>query len=512
MVDHWIWGQHLSLSYYGYPPMIAWVFRLLTTILGDAEWALEVGAQLVNLSVIALLYAIARHAYGRKAALSSLLVLCGMPYFTLGSVFLHISQPFMFFWLLTLYCWLRWVQTQDSRWLWGIGVAAGFGALSKYIMILFYGGMMLHFLLYRELRRNLVNWRIYVTGGLSLLIFSPDLIWNAQHEWSSYIHQLSRGTSGAEFGENTLLFSIGHLFLFSPLWLVISMSLLYLNRNRLWNARSSESAITLVSMVPLVFFTLTSLKGSIADPHWANLSYLGLAILIGKGLNESPFAPFRNKLLAIGIGFNLVCILLALWHVQSPLSDWEFYQVKNFVHLEEQGVSRTILERLQKEDKSAESRNDYQQYLKETLDQDEYERWSSIILKSAHDISWGRSASVLGWNETAKQFQELLNNSGTSSLRFVVSREYQLSSALSYWTSLRPRPWPHSLENPLRNQWSPEEEVRTGPSVFVCELWDCEQSREAFRERFSLNLLYLGEIDVHRKSRMIRNLLVYRIE
>ena len=105
-----------------------------------------------------------------------------------------------------------------------------------------------------------------------------------------------------------------------------------------------------------------------------------------------------------------------------------------------------------------------------------------------------------------------LKISGTPSLRFVVSREYQLSSALSYWINLRPRPWPHSLENPLRNQWSPEEEVRTGPSVFVCELWDCEQSREAFRERFSLNLLYLGEIDVHRKSRMIRNLLVYRIE
>ena len=109
-------------------------------------------------------------------------------------------------------------------------------------------------------------------------------------------------------------------------------------------------------------------------------------------------------------------------------------------------------------------------------------------------------------------FKELLKNSETPSLRFIVSREYQLSSALSYWTSLRPRPWPHSLENPQRNQWRPEEEVRTGPSVFVCELWDCEQSRETFRERFSLNILYLGEIDVHRESRMVRNLLVYWIE
>ena len=70
---------------------------------GQSEAVLEVGSQLVTLSILTLVYAGTLFLYGRNAALVTLLILCSMPYFTLGSIFLHITQPFLIFWILSLF-------------------------------------------------------------------------------------------------------------------------------------------------------------------------------------------------------------------------------------------------------------------------------------------------------------------------------------------------------------------------------------------------------------------------
>ena len=92
MVDHWEWSRTLYLSYYEHPPMVAVIFRGITLLFGSAEWALELGAQLVNLSIIALAAMVAQQAFGGKSGWWTLLLLCGTTYFTLGSIFLHITQ------------------------------------------------------------------------------------------------------------------------------------------------------------------------------------------------------------------------------------------------------------------------------------------------------------------------------------------------------------------------------------------------------------------------------------
>ena len=79
--------------------MIAWLIRGITLIGGNTETALEVGSQLMTTSIIALTYAGTVRLYGVKGALVTMLILCSMPYFTLGSIFLHITQPFLIFWV-----------------------------------------------------------------------------------------------------------------------------------------------------------------------------------------------------------------------------------------------------------------------------------------------------------------------------------------------------------------------------------------------------------------------------
>jgi hypothetical protein len=98
---------------------------------------------------------------------------------------------------------------------------------------------------------------------------------------------------------------------------------------------------------------------------------------------------------------------------------------------------------------------------------------------------------------------------GTPNIAYIVSREYQLSSALSFY--LPHQPWPHSIEKPERNLWSPLMDVKKGGGIFVCELQECQGGIVDFYKRFEMPLRYLGEIETLRKTRMIRNLQVYEL-
>jgi len=509
MLDHWVWSRFLSLSYYEHPPMIAWLIRGITMVGGQSETVLEIGSQLINLAILTLIYTCTFFLYGRNAALVTLLILCSMPYFTLGSIFLHITQPFLIFWILSLFLLIRYHSKPDKKWLLLIGIVAGFGALSKYIMLLFYVGLFMHLLFYRKIRREILNPWLYCAGILSIIIFIPVILWNSQNDWISFRWQLEKGTTGSDFGENTLAFTIGHLILFSPIWALLGSVSIWWLRDRLKDGKQAESVITVLSMFPLLFFTLMSLKGKISDPHWANLAYIGIAIIIGNELLHQ----FKRKtiyiLITTGLLINLGLIGTVFMHTINPLIDWMPHKLKNFQYLKQQGLTDTTLSKLKKINERFYSREQYANHLKDLLTPEEFQIHSELIQKSAMDLSADRLTRILKWETTGEQIQNLLEQKEFQNISYIVSREYQLSSALSFY--LPDFPWPHSIEKPERNLWSPIEKVKRGKSVFVCELQECQGAQEDFFNRFKMSLKYLGEVETRSRKRLIRILQVYSI-
>ncbi len=509
MLDHWVWSRFLSMSYYEHPPMIAWLIRIITMIGGHSESILEIGSQLFTLSILTLIYVGTFFLYGRNAALVTLLILCSMPYFTLGSIFLHITQPFLIFWIISLFLLIRYHSQPEKKWLLLIGIFAGFGALSKYIMLLFYAGLFLHILIYSNIRREINNPWLYFSGILSLIIFIPVILWNAQHDWISFRWQLEKGATGSDFGENTLAFTTGHLILFSPVWAIYGVVSIWWLRDRLKDGKQAESVITILSIFPLLFFTLMSLKGSISDPHWANLFYIGIAILLG---NELLFQVKKKTiyiLITTVLLINVALIGTVFMHTISPLIDWMPHKLKNFKYLKQQGLTETTITKLKKIDEHFYSRNEYISHLKDLLSPEEFQIHNELIQKAAMDLSADRLTRILKWDITGRQLQNLLVENEFPHISYIVSREYQLSSALSFY--LPNRPWPHSIEKSERNLWSPIEKVKSDKSIFVCELQECQGAMEDFYNRFKMNLNYLGEVETRSNYRLIRILQVYSI-
>ncbi len=201
---------------------------------------------------------------------------------------------------------------------------------------------------------------------------------------------------------------------------------------------------------------------------------------------------------------------IVLMHTLNPLFDWMPHELKNFQYLKDKGVPETTLTKLKKIDERFYSTKQYNKHLKNLLTPKEFKTQSNLIKKSAMDLSADRLTRVLKWDKTGRQLQDLLVHNELHRISYVVSREYQLSSALSFY--LPGRPWPHSIQKHERNLWSPIEKVKQKESIFVCELQECHGAMEEFYQRFKMNLNYLGEIETRSKNRLIRILQVYTIQ
>lgn len=520
MVDHWVWSRFLSLSYYEHPPMIALLMRFITIIGGNTEMTLEIGSQLTMLFIIFQIYWISSTHFNKNAAKVTLLLLCSTPYFTLGSIFLHITQPFLICWLFALHLYLRLHQSlakhpdqsisqnkEALRYLLAIGVVAGLGALSKYIMLLFYMGMLAHALLYKKMRHHLLSPWVYVAGLISLLIFTPVLFWNLQNGWVSFKFQFGRGLSGAVFGKNFIEFTVGHLLLFSPFWSWWCFKNTWKIRDSLKQHHSPQAALAVLSLFPLLFFSFMSFKGSISDPHWTNVTYIGLMILAGNSLSKFWGQSSLKKKILAGLLINIAMLALLFTQAFMYPFDTMQYRLEYPEYLRRNGVSEEVITQLKEIDGRIYGTQKFLDRLTEVLSVKDYEQYHEVISMSAMRTLSDPTHPVIGWQETGAQLETLLNEKQIALPQFVISAEYQLSSTITLYLSNHP--FPHSLEKKERNIWSPAKDLHRGNSIFICDLPKCPQSIYLYNQYFEVPLELVGSIITKKYGRVVRTLEVY---
>lgn len=86
--------------------------------------------------------------------------------------------------MLATYFMLRLLKSGDPRWWLGIGGAIGLGMMAKYTMVFFVAGIVAGVLL-TDARQYLKSKWLWYGVALSLLIFLPNLIWQARHHFIS---------------------------------------------------------------------------------------------------------------------------------------------------------------------------------------------------------------------------------------------------------------------------------------------------------------------------------------
>lgn len=186
-------GQHPDWGYWSNPPLIGGLGWLVQS-LGGALWEVRLLPTLAGCGLVVLAAAMARELGGGRYAQ----VLAGLAIFV-SPAFLRTSmlfQPVVFDilgWTLMCYLLLRYLNTENRRYLYGFGLCFGLFFLNKYMVVFFLAALLVALVLTPQ-RRWLLQRDAWITAGLALLVMLPNLIWQYSHGFPVITHmaELSR--------------------------------------------------------------------------------------------------------------------------------------------------------------------------------------------------------------------------------------------------------------------------------------------------------------------------------
>jgi dolichol-phosphate mannosyltransferase len=261
---YWNYSRHLDLGYLDHPPMVAWLIRLGTSIFGQSEFGVRIGA--VGCAAVTgfFTYRLTVNLFGRAGALSALLLAQCLPFFFLSGMLMTPDSPLTAAWAASLYFLERaLVADQAAAW-WCAGLSAGLGLISKYTIALLAPVTLACLIWHPELRGWWRRRQPYLAVMLALAVFSPVIFWNAQHDWASFAFQTSRRLADTpRFTLHRLILSA--LVLITPTG-VAAVAVAAVRRRALPAGDDSRATvrawffIRMAIVIPLSVFALFSLR------------------------------------------------------------------------------------------------------------------------------------------------------------------------------------------------------------------------------------------------------------
>lgn len=318
---YWDWSRTPSFGYFDHPPMVAWFIAATAHIFGNTLWGIKAAAVIPVFAASIFGYFLVKNYVSRPSSLVLYIILTNtIVLFSIGSLLITPDIPLILFWaaaLLTAYHWLF----KNSRGSWFVlGILIGLGLLSKYIFVLFPASLVLFLLLSSEHRKKLWSWQLFAAGLCALLVFLPNIIWNAHHGWTAILFQLHHGLNAKHFPRFDFFgeYIGGQIGILSvlPAVLLIAAVIFTLKSKQ----RTPQTLfLNVFLLLPLAFFAYSSLQKRV-EPNWPSPAYISGLMLIPilwEHYTGSKKRFLRNVTI-ISVGIACIGSAVILLHAHSP--------------------------------------------------------------------------------------------------------------------------------------------------------------------------------------------------
>lgn len=311
------WSLHLSPGYFDHPPAIAWLIalgRLVTESSLGARLAALASPLLISLA----LYRTGTILLDRRSALLAVLwynVSVGIQLSLLATP----DVPSTLFWMLATWAVAEFMRSRNPNWWLAVGLFAGLGVLGKYTNLFFGVGVLALILSARHRWAWLGLWQLWAGGVIALLVVAPNLVWNAQNGWITFLFQ------GGRIANDPVVSDIaaGYLELIGAqaLFLGPIIVLAFLAAIPAYVLRSSRwSGLTwpLLSILPaLLYFAIHGARARVEAnwllPFWPMATLIAAHLLLS-GLSAGPVRRFfRGGLIGLQTLLGLALSATLTW-------------------------------------------------------------------------------------------------------------------------------------------------------------------------------------------------------
>ncbi len=272
---YWQYAQHMDLSFYDHPPMVAWLIWLGTSIFGHNEFGVRISAIVCGLITMGYLYAFTLNLYDKSTGIRAILLLAVLPLGFASGLLMTPDAPLAAAWAATLYYMERaLIANQNTAWL-GMGITFGLGLLSKYTVGLLGITALLFVIVDPTARRWMKRPHPYLAATLACVLFLPVIIWNIQHDWTSFKFQSTRLADKYEFSVHYLILFI--MILLTPVGFLAAVQALFSTRNtdKDQSHKRRQLFIQIFTGIPLLIFLALS-TFDLPKFHWTGPIWLAI--------------------------------------------------------------------------------------------------------------------------------------------------------------------------------------------------------------------------------------------
>ncbi|HEX7744546.1 MAG TPA: glycosyltransferase family 39 protein [Micromonosporaceae bacterium] len=270
-------------GYVDQPPLAPLLARLLTGALGEEPWAVRIPATVATVTSVLVLVLITRELGGGRGAQA----LCAWGYafaampLIMGHALLT-STLDLPVWPAVVLCAMRAQLRREARWWLVAGVLAGVSMYNKLLVVVLIAAMAAGLALVGPRRILWSRW-VLAAAALALVIGSPNLIYQATHDWP----QLSMGNALAEnnAGEVRIMMWPFLLLMLGP---------------------------------PLVPIWVAGLVGLVRRPDWRPVRFLAAAFPVLLGLVFLMGSQFYYPFGLLAALFAAGCVPAAQWVRNVP--------------------------------------------------------------------------------------------------------------------------------------------------------------------------------------------------
>jgi hypothetical protein len=176
-------SRNLAWGFVAYPPVTPFFGRLSLILFGTSLTGFRFFAAVTEAIAVVFTGLMARELGGRRGA-QLVAAAAAIPFCLAGGTLMQYVSFDYLFWVLTAYFVIRLLKSDDPRWWIAIGTAIGLGMMTKYTMGFLAIAVTVGVVL-TGARRHLKSKWLWYGVTLSLLIFLPNLLWQAQHHFIS---------------------------------------------------------------------------------------------------------------------------------------------------------------------------------------------------------------------------------------------------------------------------------------------------------------------------------------